>query len=146
MKLSSIIYKIIEQIQGVYPDADIHLFNLTENFSRPSFLIFPILNETNKDTYFLNSKTLSLEIIAFMPIEDDNKVVYFEKLNLIDNMHSIFDSMNIQVEDRNLKFDFEIKEVDGETSIILDFDFKDDRKIVIEKFDTIKNVFINKEG
>lgn len=146
MKLSSIIYKIIELLESVYPDADMHLFNMTENFNRPSFLIFPIINETKPDTYFLNSKTLSIEIIAFMPIEDNNEVVYFEKLNLIDNIHSILDSMNMNVEDRNLKYDFEIKEIDGETSIIIDFVFKDDRKLIIENYETIKNVFINKEG
>lgn len=143
MKLTDILLKIKEILLSAYPQADMHFFNVTEEHDRPSFLLNPILNMTKLDNYYLINRILSIEIMCFMELEDNEKVGYETKLKLIDNLYTIFAGMKLEVKDRALTFEYEIKEVGGETSVILDFKFTDDRPVLVENYELMQKVLIN---
>lgn len=146
VKLTDILLEIKNRLKSVYPISEIHFFNTTQSIERPSFLISPIINKTKKSNFYLLDTVLSIQVIGYMPLVND-RVGYEDKLILIDNLNNIFGDMNIEIKDRNLKFDYEIREVDEETLMILDFRFKDDRKVIVESYELMKQVLLNnKEG
>lgn len=142
LKLSDILLSIKNKLESVYDSADFYLFNTAEGLDRPSFLIAPVINMTRNDNYYLVNKTISIQVISFMPLNSDNIVGYEEKLQLIDNLEKIFGNMNLNVKDRNLKFNYEVIEVDGETAINIDFAYFDERIQAETTEEIIKNINI----
>lgn len=147
INVSDVIYEIIKQIKNKKLGSEHYLGNIPENCARPSFLYLLSFLKDTRSSYFTKDRILNIQIIYFGIKDDDGKEIFEDKLKTIEELEQFLSSFNINVKDRNLKFEYSITEVDEQLSINIDFKFKD--SVINPEYDEeqtrdmIENIFIN---
>lgn len=147
INVSDVIYEIKKQINNKKLGSKHYLGNIPENCPRPSFLYLLSFLKDSRSSYFTKDRILNIQIIYFGIKDDDGKEIFEDKLKTIEELEQFLSSFNINVKDRNLKFDYSITEADEQLSINIDFKFKD--SVVNPEYDEdqtrdmIENIFIN---
>lgn len=147
INVSDVIYAIIKQINNKKLGSEHYLGNIPENCERPSFLYLLSFLKDSRSSYFTKDRVLNIQIIYFGIKDDDGKEIFEDKLRTIEEVEQFLSSFNINVKDRNLKFDYSITEADEQLSINIDFKFKD--SVINPEYDEeqtrdmIENIFIN---
>lgn len=147
INVSDVIYEIIKQIKNKKLGSEHYLGNIPENCTIPSFLYLLSFLKDTRSSYFTKDRILNIQIIYFGIKDDDGKEIFEDKLKTIEELEQFLSSFNINVKDRNLKFEYSITEVDEQLSINIDFKFKD--SVINPEYDEeqtrdmIENIFIN---
>ena len=147
INVSDVIYAVMREVKLCKPDSKHYLGSIPENVKRPSFLFLMSFLKDVKSNYFTKDRSVSIQIIYFGTLDSDGKDEYKDKLKTMEELDSFLSKLNLNVKDRNLKFEYGFEEADEQLSINLDFKFKDG--VVNTEYDEdqtrdmIQNIFFN---
>lgn len=147
INVSDLIYAIKNEIRLCVPGSKDYMGNIPENPKRPSFLYLLSFLKDGRSAYFTKDRALSIQIIYFGILDSNGKEIYEDKLKVMEDLGAFLDKFNINVKDRNLKFEYSFDQADNQMAINLDFKFKDG--VINPEYDEdqvrdmIQDVFIN---
>lgn len=143
ISLLDIIEAIKQKLENSFQDAEIYISNLEEGFKKPSFL-FAYHNLDNKSSnYYLVNKKLDMQIIYYAKEKQSGKGDGLDRLGAMEKLDNIFGTLNLQVKNRNLSFQYSYGEADGHLTIELYFEYADDKPTQEEERETIQKIIMN---
>lgn len=144
-----VFYALIAEFKNVLPKVKHSIGGIPENFSRPRFLYTLVFNGDNRSSCFTKDTVLDLQIIYFGLTDKYGEVDFEDNLKTMNQLKQFLSQFNLNVKDRNLKFDYSFGEADEQLTINMHFKFKDG--LVNLKYDEeqaremIERIFMNEE-
>lgn len=130
-------------LQKEFEKAGFYLLELNEKYEKPAFLFSYIKDRTKNNNYYLKTKVLDMQIIYYAKIKTNGKEDVDDRFAAIEKIDTILGPLNLNVKDRNLKFQYSYGDAGGHLSIDLEFEFIDDKLIKIETNEMMKKLFVN---
>lgn len=138
-----IIKELKISLQKEFDKAGFYLLELNEKYEKPAFLFAYIKERTKDNSYYLKTKVLDMQIIYYAKIKTNGKEDVDDRFSAIEKIDNILGTLNLNVKDRNLKFEYSYGDAGGHLSIDLEFEFIDDKLIKKESYEMIKKLFMN---
>lgn len=144
-----IFYSLVREFKSYVPTAKHYIGSLPENFKSPYFLYRLVFNSDTKSSYFTKDVVVDIQVVYF-----DSKEIYPTSkleahLKAMSLLKGFLSQFNVDVKDRNLKFDCSFGTADEQLTIDMQFKFKDG--LVNIKYDEeqaremIERIFINEK-
>lgn len=126
INILDIFYSIIKEFKICIPESKHYLGRLEEKVARPSFLYTMVFSKDTRSSYMFKDTMIDLQIIYFGVTDKFGHENYEDRLKTINLLKQFLSQFNIQVKDRNLKFDYSFGEADEQLTINMQFKFKDE--------------------
>lgn len=148
VSLKDVLIEIKNKLLSSMSGAEVYWGNIPENPSIPSFLLLVAFANGKRKTFGIQENLLSIQIVYFGETDSDGNEKINDKLLALDSISPFLSSFNISVGSRNLKFDYETSNLNGDDnlSILLDFKYRDGLTIDVESFDLMENITFSEEG
>lgn len=117
---------VAEQIKAVFPDAEYYFGGVGEKIKRPAFLLLPVYFDEKKMNHATSRKTLELQIVFFGRTNGSGKEYFKDRMEVLEKLDGFLQQFELEVGDRWLHFDSEVKDADGQLAIYLRFQFLDE--------------------
>ncbi len=116
---------VAEEIRAALGGEKIEVYcgNLSEGLKRPAILISPIFFYESRINPATTRKTLELQIIYFGRTDGAGQERYPERMAFLEHLDGFLQHFTLQVSDRWLHFDCEVKDADGQLALYLRFQF-----------------------
>ncbi len=144
-----VFYSIVNEFKKCISTSKHYLGERPEKITPPSFSYYLVYTDEKRSDFFSKKTTLDLQIIYFGQENSYGKPVFKDKIETMTELKCFLSTFNLQVGDRNLKFNYSFGEADEQLTINMQFKFKDD--LINTKYDeeqarqTIENIYNNKE-
>lgn len=125
LSILDVFYALIKEIKKCIPDSKQYLGSIPENFESPSFLYLLAFDGENQVSYFTKDVTLDIQVIYFGPKDSYGVIDFEEKIKTMDRLKVFLSQFNLQVKERNIKFNYSFGEADNQLTIDIKFKFKD---------------------
>lgn len=142
ISILDILYSLVREFNTLLPDYNYYFGKLAEKPKYPCFLFNMVFNGDSRSNYYTQNTTLDLQIIYFSETNEDNEKYFENKMLVMDKLKEFLSTFNLQVNDRNLKFEYDFGEADGQLTINMLFRFIDGVMIKQEELDLIENINI----
>ncbi|GEM_PF-2426992 len=145
VKLTDITKSLISNTKTIFPNCKNYVGKLPEKAVYPCFLYCIGLNRHKINSYYTQKVTLNIDIVYFNTRDAYNTEDYMDKLNVINTLEEKFLSKYyLEVNNKNLDFNYDINESDGQIIINLRFDFFDLTNTEIqEQYEEIQEIMLN---
>ncbi len=124
--MREIIDAVTAEVKEVFPDVEYYFGGVGEKVKRPAFLITPVYFDEKKMNYATSRKTLELQIVFFGRMNGSGQEYFKDRMEVLEKLDGFLQQFELQVSDRWLHFDSEVKEADGQLAIYLKFQFLDE--------------------
>lgn len=143
----NVIHTLVKEIKICTPTYKHYLGKLPEDYKPPCYIYFLVYNGDSQSSCFVKDVTLDLQIIYFGKNDKYGTEDFEDKLNTMQKLKGFLSKFNLNVADRNLKFNYNFGETDEHLTINIQFKFKDG--VINTKYDEeqarqmIENIYIN---
>jgi len=131
---------LLERFKTKFSNSNYYLLKLPQKHEAPAFLFNFVYNNTTTDNKYLVNKKIDLQIIYFNTFDAYAEEDQFVKLNDMSDLDSILSCCNLYVKDRNLKYSYDFGEADGNLTINILLEFKDEKVINNIVLDNIEQI------
>ena len=116
---------VAEEIRAALDGEKIEIYrgNLSEGMKRPAILLSPIFFHESRVNPATTRKTLELQIIYFGRTDGAGQERHSERMVFLEHLDGFLQHFTLQVSDRWLHFDYEVKNADGQLALYLRFQF-----------------------
>lgn len=145
LKTTDIIKSIISNVKTIYPSYKTYVGKLPEKAVYPCILYAIGLSRHKINNYYTQKITLNVDMVYFNTRDAYNTEDYMDKLNAINVLEEQFLSeYYLKINNKNLDFNYDITESDGQMIINLKFDFFDLTNVEIqEQYEEIQEILLN---
>lgn len=99
---------------------------LEEGFSAPAFYYFLLYQGEKRINPAISKRSIEIQVIYFAKTDGYGRESQKERLQVQAALDSFFSQFYLEIGDRRLHFDYEIKDTDGHLTYYLTFAFYDD--------------------
>lgn len=124
VKIIDIFYSIISEINKLMPDSKHELGEYTGDNN--TFCYYLTFAKSQRNARCIKEALVDIQIIYHGTIDYVGHTSLKEKLETQETLETFLSQFILKVEDRVLKFDYDIGEADGELMINMSFRFYDD--------------------
>jgi hypothetical protein len=119
-----IIEALIKAIKQCVPHAT-HYMNLPEGYQTPSFLYCPVFRNDTKETPYLKSVKVDLQIVLLTKMDSDGKCDKVSAMELAAKLSPFLDTFRLNVKSRTLLFNYELNSIENALTLDMTFRFKE---------------------
>ena len=126
--IKQIMDAVTEEIRAALGGEKVEVYfgNLSEGLKRPAILLSPIFFNESRLNPATTRKTLELQVIYFGRTDGAGQERYSERMVFLERLDGFLQRFELQVSDRWLHFDCELKDADGQLALYLHFQFLDE--------------------
>ena len=126
MTVNAITEAVAEKIKEIVPEAEVYMGSIGEKVERPAFLYLPVYFGEKKLNLHTSRRTLELQIIFFGRTDRAGREDFLHRLEVLERIDGFLQSFELEVLDRILHFESEVKDADGQMAMYLRFQFLDE--------------------
>lgn len=136
-----VLYNLATEFNTLLPTSNNYFGNLKQKTEYPCFLYTLVFNKDTKSNYYTKNTTLDLQIIYFSEVNEDDEKYYESKLLVMDKLKEFLSTFNLQAGDRNINFEYDFGEADGQLTINIMFKFTDEVMLKQESYDLMEEFY-----